>query len=116
MPKQATVQEALKKACIYEKKPKIPPKVATEFKPWTHCEIRAYHQRIRCKKANGKPKRTRRVRGFLFIFLMHSSGDITGKPIRIIHKEGLTRREFVCYARKLTDNTNQSLLHVLAKK
>ncbi len=114
MKKSATVQEALQKACIYKKKPQIPKKIAEQFKGCTHCEIRAYHQRIRHKKKGGKTKKSRRVHGFIFIFLVLDSGDVIDRPVRILHKNNLTRRNFVTFAQKLTDNTDQVLLHALS--
>ncbi|XLQ20684.1 MAG: hypothetical protein ACKUBY_02815 [Candidatus Moraniibacteriota bacterium] len=116
MKKRATVNVALQKAAIHRVKPEIPKELAQNFNQWTHCEIRSYHQRYMYKKSNGKSKRTRRVTGFIFIFLTNQSGDTHHKALRVIHKSNMTRRDFTSYAQGLTQNIGQSLFHALVSK
>ncbi len=114
--KLATVKIALQKATVYKLKPEIPVELAQNFKQWTHCEIHVYNQRAFRTKTNGKIVKSRRVSGFVFIFLTNQSDATTHKPIRIIHKSNMTRRDFTSYARGLTQNINQSLFHALINK
>ena len=66
------------------------------------------------KTPSGKLKKSRRVKGFIFIFLANKkSGTTTRKPIRIMRKSNMTRRDFTRYAQGLTENLENSLFHAL---
>lgn len=116
MKKLATVNTALQKATAHKTRPEIPSSLTKNFGRWTHCEVRTYHQRPVYKTPKGKKKKSRRVTGFIFIFLTNGSGATTRKPIRIMRKSNMTRRNFADYARKLTGNIDQALFHALENK
>ncbi len=115
MKKHITVKVALARAQIYKKKPEIPAELMKYCDPWTHCEIRAYHQCKRRKQPRGNAKKSRPVKGIIFIFFIDAVGNISKKPIRIMHKFQMTHRQFVSQARCLTNNTDQALHFALAK-
>lgn len=116
MKKRIAVKDALVRAQTYRTKPEIPAELTQYCDPsWTHCEIRAYHQCERRKKPRGKAKKSRRVRGFIFIFFIDNHGHVSQRPIRIMHKFHMTHRQFVNHVRCLTKNTDQTLYFALAK-
>ncbi|MEA3322734.1 MAG: hypothetical protein U9Q12_00765 [Patescibacteria group bacterium] len=115
MKKRIVVKDALTRAQTYRTKPEIPPGLIEYCKPWTHCEIRAYHQCEKRRKPKGKAKKSRRIRGFIFIFFIDNLGNVSQQPIRIMHKFHMTHRQFVGYARRLTRDTDQALHFALAK-
>lgn len=115
---QISQKEAQEKASIYQENPIIPYWIQKRFPGWTHFEVRAYHKRVGFSKrtCNGKKRRTRsrRVAGYIFLYLAKENGQIHPKPVKKIYLEGKTRREFAACARGLTMNMDNSLVHAFS--
>ena len=112
---QVSRKKAIQRANIYQERPLIPKWVQERFPGWTHFEIRAYHQRLKFTKktADGKKKRTRsrRVIGYIFLHLAKENGYVKPRPVKNIFIKNMTRRDFAAYARGLTINMDNSLIH-----
>ncbi|MFA5986763.1 MAG: hypothetical protein WC819_05445 [Parcubacteria group bacterium] len=103
-------KEALEKACVYAECPIIPTEIVSRFPKWTHFQICAYHKRVKKQSTKGKLITSRRVLGFVFIFLARENGIVHAKPVRTIEIKRMTRRNFASYVRGLTTNMDNSLV------